>query len=462
MENDQQDDNVKENGNNGNGNSNGNGNPNVNNGGVVPITRECTYQDFVKCQPLNFKGNNGVYQVKYASCILLNGALTWWNYHKRTVRVDAAYAMIWKALMKLMTKKLKGYAIKNAKNKRNFDNNSRDNPFKRQNVNGQNVARAYTVGKNIKRKVYARNMPYCNKCRMHHEGSCTVKCSNYKRVGHMTRDYKAVVAATAQKAQVGNQTGVTCFECGRQGHYRSEYPKLRNQNRENKKRNKTRNNKSRARAYAIRGGGASLDSNVVTGTFLLNNHYASILFYSGAGRIFRLTTFSALLDVIPFTLNCSYAIELADGRILETIVILRGCTLGLLGHPFNISLRPVELGSFDVIISMDWLAKYHSMIICDEKIVRIPYGVEVLIIKGDGCYGVNKSQLTIISYTKPQKDFLEVFPEDLPGLPPTRQVEFQIDLVPSSAPVARSSYRLALSEMQELSTQLQELLTKDL
>ncbi|GJV60150.1 putative reverse transcriptase domain-containing protein [Tanacetum coccineum] len=150
---------------------------------------------------------------------------------------------------------------------------------------------------------------------------------------------------------------------------------------------------------------------------------------------------------------------------------------------------PVELGSFDVIIGMDWLAKYHALIVCDEKVVRIPYGNEVLIIRGDN-YD-SGSKLNIISCTKTQKyiekgcqvylaqvtskkaegkseekrledvpivrEFPEVFPEDLPGLPPARQVEFQIDLVPGAAPVARAPYRLAPAEMQELSTQLQEL-----
>ncbi|GKF26688.1 hypothetical protein Tco_0082582 [Tanacetum coccineum] len=129
----------------------------------------------------------------------------------------------------------------------------------------------------------------------------------------------------------------------------------------------------------------------------------------------------------------------------------------------------VELDSFDVIVGMDWLVKYHTVIVCDEKIVRIPYGDEVLIIEGDGCNGGSKSKLSNISCTKTQKYiqkgcqvylapvmakktddksekkqledvpivryFLEVFPEDLPGLPPSRQVEFQIDLVPC-APVA--------------------------
>ncbi|GKF94792.1 putative reverse transcriptase domain-containing protein, partial [Tanacetum coccineum] len=87
---------------------------------------------------------------------------------------------------------------------------------------------------------------------------------------------------------------------------------------------------------------------------------------------------------------------------------------------------PVELGSFDVIIDMDWLSKYHALIDCAEKIVHFP----------------------------------EVFLEDLSGLPPTQQVEFQIDLMPGVAPVARAPYRLAASEMKELSEQLQELSDK--
>ncbi|GKF08771.1 hypothetical protein Tco_0042995 [Tanacetum coccineum] len=97
--------------------------------------------------------------------------------------------------------KLKGYAIKNAENKRRFDNNPRDNhgqqqPFKRQNVNGQNGARAYAVGNNIERRGYSRALPYRIKFRLHHEGPCTMKCGNCKRVGHITRDYRAAVATT--------------------------------------------------------------------------------------------------------------------------------------------------------------------------------------------------------------------------------------------------------------------------
>ncbi|GJR66003.1 putative reverse transcriptase domain-containing protein [Tanacetum coccineum] len=572
------------NGGNGNGGNGGNGNRNgnhgMNYGGFMPVARECTFQDFLKCKPHNFSGTEGVvgltrwfekmetvfnisncplkYQVKYATCTLQDSALTWWNSHKRTIGVEAAYTMNWVELMKLMTevycprneiqkmetelwnlavkgndltaytqrfqelillctrmvpdeedrverfigglpdniqgnviaanptrlqdairianqlmdKKVQGYAARSAENKRRMESNLRDNrgqqpPFKRQNTSGQNVARAYTAGNN-ERKGYAGPLPYCNKCRLHHEGLCTMRCGNCKKVGHQTRDCRAAIAPNTQRAPVGNQQGIICYECGRPGHFRKDCPKLRNQNRGNQTRNKnenktgnqTRGNKTTARAYAIGGGGTKFQR-----------------------------CHGALLDVTPTTLDTSYVVELADGRISETNIVLRGCTLGLLGHPFDIDLMPVELGSFDVIIGMDWLAKYHALIVCDEKVVRIPYGNEVLIIRGDN-YD-SGSKLNIISCTKTQKyiekgcqvylaqvtskkaedkseerrledvpivrEFPEVFPEELPGLPPTRQVEFQIDLVPGAAPVARAPYRLAPAEMQELSTQLQEL-----
>ncbi|GJU11088.1 putative reverse transcriptase domain-containing protein [Tanacetum coccineum] len=308
----------------------------------------------------------------------------------------------------VMDKKLKSYAIRNTKKKRRLEVNQKDNhgqqpPFKRQNVGGQNVARAYTAGNN-ERRPYNGLFPLCNKCKLYHEGPCTVRCGKCNKVGHLTRDCKVTISTTStQRGQVVNQMVVTCYECGRQGHYRSDCPKLKDQKRGNKTGNKDGIGEARGKAYVLGGGDANPDSNVVTGTFLLNNHYASVLFDSGADRSFVSTTFSTLLDIIPDTLDVSYAVELADGRISENNTILRGCTLVLLGHPFNIDLMPVELGSFDVIIGMDWLSNHHA-----------------------------------------------VFLEDLPGLPPTRQVEFQIDLVPGAAPMAHAPYRLAPSELQEL------------
>ncbi|GJY82472.1 putative reverse transcriptase domain-containing protein [Tanacetum coccineum] len=119
---------------------------------------------------------------------------------------------------------------------------------------------------------------------------------------------------------------------------------------------------------------------------------------------------------------------------------------------------PVELGSFNVIIGMDWLRRCHAVIVCDEKLVRVPYGNETLTFRGNESNDRRESRLTIISCLKAQEYMAKgLFPEDLLGLPLARPVEFQIDLIPGAAPIARAPYRLAPSEMKELSEQLQEL-----
>ncbi|GKA44969.1 putative reverse transcriptase domain-containing protein, partial [Tanacetum coccineum] len=217
------------------------------------------------------------------------------------------------------------------------------------------------------------------------------------------------------------------------GHFKRNCPKLKNNNRGNQ----AGNGGATTKSYAVVNAGKNPDANVVMGTFLLNNHYASILFDTGADRSFVSTAFSSHIDIIPTALDHDYDVKLADGKIIEVNTIIRGCTLNFLNHPFNIDFMPVELGSFDVIIGMDWLVKCHDVIVCDEKIVRIPYGNEILIVCGDG-----------------------IFPEDFSGIPPTRQVKFQIELVPGAAPVARVPYRLAPFEMKKLSDQLQELFEK--
>ncbi|GJU73324.1 putative reverse transcriptase domain-containing protein [Tanacetum coccineum] len=316
-----------------------------------------TGMEFLNCQPLNFKGTKGAVDLA------------------RTVGADAAYAMTWKELMKLIAEMVPEEEDKIKRFIWGLPDNIKGNVTSYSPTRLQesirmrhNVARSHTA-ENNKKKAYAGTLPYYNKCKLHHAGPCTVKCGN-------------------------------CKKYGRQGHYHSDCPKLKNQNHGNL----VGNGKARGRAYALGGGEANQDSNVFMGTFILNNRYTSILFDSGGDRSFVSTTFSSLIDVVPTTLDVSYTVELADGRVVGYDTIIRGCMLNLLNHPFNIDLMLIELGSFNVII--------------------------------------------------------DVFPEDMPGLLLTQQVEFQINLVPGAAPVARSPYRLAPSEMQELSTQLQELSNK--
>nr|GEX37860.1 hypothetical protein [Tanacetum cinerariifolium] len=469
--------------------------------------KECPYTDFLKCQPMSFQGTKGV--VKFASCTLQGSALTWWNSHMRAVRQDVAYAMSWVALKRMiigldllnynhhfqelalmcermfpeeaekveryidglpnmihgsvkaskpqsmqeaikvateiMDKMMLTHAERQAEHKRKLDDTSRNNQHQQQPFKINNVARAYTARPGDKNP-YGGIKPLCPKCNYHHKGSYTQKCTNYRKTGHWARYYK------------------------------SECPKLKNGNQGNR----AGNGNVVARAYAIGTAGTNANSNVVTGTFLLNNRYASVLFDTGVDRSFISTTFSLLIDIIPTTLDHGYDVELANGRIVWVNTLIRGCTLNFLNHPFNIDLMPIEMGSFNIIIGMDWLVKYHAMIVCDEKLVCVCFGDEILIFHGDGSNNGYESRLNIISCTKTQRyllkgcpiflahvttketkdkskekrledvpivqDFPEVFPEDLPVL--------------GAAPVARAPYRLAPSEMKELSDQLKELADK--
>ncbi|GJT61742.1 putative reverse transcriptase domain-containing protein, partial [Tanacetum coccineum] len=316
----------------------------------------------------------------------------------------------------LMDKRVSTMAERQAENKRKLENTSRNNQNQQQQQNKrQNTGRAYTAGSGDK-KPYGGSRPLCSKCNYHHDGPCAPKCYKCNKYGHIARDCTSAGNANNTNNQKGTGSGQkpTCFECGAQGHFRKDCPRMKN-NKGNRG-NQAGNDRAPAKVYVVGNAGANPD-NVVA-----------------------------------------------------------------------------ELGSFDAIIGMDWLAKYQAVIVCAEKIVRIPWRNKTLIIHGDGSTQGNVTRLNIISCTKTQKymekgfpiflahvttkeiedksekkrledvpivqNFPEVFPEDLPGLPPTRQVEFQIDLVPGAAPVARAPYRLAPSEMKELSEQLKELSDK--
>ncbi|GJW99116.1 putative reverse transcriptase domain-containing protein [Tanacetum coccineum] len=437
-------------------------------------TRECTYPDFMKCQPLNFKGTEGVVeltqwikkmetvfrisncsvenQVKFSTCTLLGNDLTWWNSHVRTVGNNVAYAITWTELKKkitdkycprteikkievelwdlkvkgtnvigynqcfqelallcvrmfseesnkieryvdglpdmihgsvveskpktmqeateiateLMDKRIRTFVDRQTENKRKQDNKQQQQPQNKR----QNTGMAYAIGTGGK-KLYGGSKPLRPKYNYHHDGPCAPKCHKYNRVGHLARDCRSPANANTANNQRGTRTGQkpTCYECGAQGHFKRECPKLKNNNNRG---NPAGNVNAPAKVYAVGHAGTNPDSNVMTGTFLLNNRYASILFDTGADRSFVSTAFSPQIDITPTALDHYYDVELADGRIIGLNTILRGCTLNILNHPFNIDLMPVELGSFDAIIGMDWLVKYQAIIVCVEKIVRIP------------------------------------------------------------------------------------------
>ncbi|GJT21296.1 reverse transcriptase domain-containing protein [Tanacetum coccineum] len=259
----------------------------------------------------------------------------------------------------LMDKRVSTMAERQAENKRKFENTSRNNQNQQQQQNKrQNTGQAYTAG-NSDRKSYAGSKPLCSKCNYNHEGPCLPKCSNCKRVGHLAKDCRSRPANANNNNRNNNnnnQKGNGCYECGAQGHFRRNCPKLRN----NDRGNQAGNDRAPAKVYVVGNAGANPD-NVVAGTFLLNNRYAYILFDTGADRSFVSTAFSSQIDITPSTLDHYYDVELADGRIIGLNTILKGCTLNFLNHQFNINLMPVELGSFSLaLIGMDWLANYQK------------------------------------------------------------------------------------------------------
>nr|GEY90410.1 reverse transcriptase domain-containing protein [Tanacetum cinerariifolium] len=218
----------------------------------------------------------------------------------------------------------------------------------------QNTGRVYTAAFGEK-KQYGGSKTLCAKCNYHHDCPCAPKCRNCNKIGHFARDCRNTANTNNANNQRGTGLGqkTTCYECGVQGHFKRECPKLKNNNNHG---NQGGRNNALARVYAVGRVGTDPDVNVVTGMFLLNNRYASVLFDSGADKRFVSTTFSTQINIAPSTLDYCYDVELADGRIIGLNTILRGCTLNLLNHPFNIDLMPVELGSFDAIIGKDWLA----------------------------------------------------------------------------------------------------------
>ncbi|GJR90196.1 putative reverse transcriptase domain-containing protein [Tanacetum coccineum] len=495
-------------------------------GPAAPKLTGCTYVTFMKCDPQPFKGTKGAVglcqwfnklesvfrisdckerdKVKFATATLQGRALTWWNGRIASMGIDAANGTPWTEVRKWMTEefcprsvlqrleqelynlKLKGTDIDGYTNRfhelallcprmvepeqvkvehyiRGFLKNiCGDVTSLRPTGIDEAVCEGDRGGRGDNRRDYNRRQNQ----RRANAGAMTNAAPNDNKVWHKTAACWSL-----------DRKDVTCFNCNEKGHRKRDCPKL-------KKNGQGGNN--RGAVYKLGAVDAQQDPKVVTGTFLLNNRYATALFDSGADKSFVSTNFSTLIDIKPVELDTFYEVELDNGKVVSTNNVLIRCTLNLLNRSFLIDLMVIELGSFDIIIGMDWLSRYDAAILCGEKKVRIPLEGKTLVIEGDR----NNSRLKIVSCIKAQKyiekgcelflaqvtkqelkekrledvlvirDFPEVFPEELPGLPPPRQVKFRINLIPCVAHVAHAPYRLAPSEMKELSKQLQELSEK--
>ncbi|GJW48565.1 putative reverse transcriptase domain-containing protein [Tanacetum coccineum] len=296
--------------------------------------------------------------------------------------------------------------------------------------------------------------PKCTTCNSYHApgGPCCV-CFNCSRPGHLARDCRSV-PRNMNPINARNPTVRACYEYGSTDHGLGSWKQ---------------GNQARGRAFMLGAEEARQDLNIVTGTFTLNNHFATALFDSSADYSFVSTTFIPLLGLEPNDLGFRYEIEIASGQLVEINKVIKGCKLEIKGHVFDIDLIPFGHGSFDVIIGMDWLSNYKAEIICHEKVVRIPLpNGKVLRVVGER--PEEKARLLMSAKASDKKeeeivvvrDFPEVFPDDLSGLPPIREIEFRIELIPGTTPIAKSPYRLTPSELEELSGQLKELQDKEL
>ncbi|KAF5811168.1 putative nucleotidyltransferase, Ribonuclease H [Helianthus annuus] len=314
--------------------------------------------------------------------------------------------------------------------------------------------------------------PLCKVCQKHHFGRCRFEkksqpkaCGICKSSEHRTLECKKLKDAT-------------CYSCNEKGYIKTNCPKIVKKAEDGKKTN--------ARVFQMDVKEAIQNDNVITSTFLINDVFTRVLFDSGADKSFVDDKFCELLKLPVKALNVKYEVELADGTMGTVSTVLDGCVISIRNHSFPLSLLPFKLAGFDVVLGMDWLSHNQAQIVCNQKqvVIKTPSG-EPLTIQGDTRHGlpahvsmlkasrclkkgcvIYMAQVTI-GEEKPRiedipviSEYPEVFPEELPGLPPDRQVEFSIDIIPGAAPIARAPYRLAPTEMKELRTQLDDLLAK--
>ncbi|GKD76951.1 putative reverse transcriptase domain-containing protein, partial [Tanacetum coccineum] len=305
---------------------------------------------------------------------------------------------------------------------------------------------AFATTTNPVRRENVGTAPKCTTCNFHHPPKTPCRtCFNGNRPGHFAKDGR-VVSRNVNPINAGNPISRTCYECGSTDHFKAACPRFNQAQRSGENHQNqvvvvngdqgrgNNGNQACGRAFMLGLEEARQDLNIVTG-------------------------------IEPNDLGFSYEIEIASRQLVEIDKVIKGCKLEIEGHEFDINLIPFGSGSFDVIIGMDWLSNYKAEIICHEKVVRIPLlDRKELRVLGER----PKEKARHLMSAKEQKqeemvvvrDFPKVFPDDLLGLPPSRETKFQIELVPGAISVMKSPYRLAPSEMVELSGQLKELWDK--
>nr|GEX84855.1 hypothetical protein [Tanacetum cinerariifolium] len=406
---------------------------------IASVARECTFADFMKCSPITFYGNKGpvglirrikktkmvftaskcteANKVVFVAATFQDRALTWWNSQNERSCADGAHFNGTEREAdnkKRKWKNFQGGSSSSGGNNNSNRNNNNYNSNRNYNNNHNNNQNQYRNNQNNQRQGNVRAMTNvgnqntneagqkvkCNRCGMQHYGNCPIKCNKYGKIRYKARDCVSKMVATGANAQ----PIVTCYGYEEKGRIKTNCPA----------RNNPRRSGACGQAYALRDGDQNLRPNVVT--------------------------------------DHSCEVKLADGRVVSTNTILKGCALNSVNHLLEIYLMPIELGTFDVIIRMDWLILHDAVIFCGKKEVDVPFKKRTLVVKViEKELAERRLEDVPVIYK-----FLDVFPEDLPRLPPPRQMEFKSELVPGAAHVARAPYRLAPSGMKELAKQLQD------
>nr|XP_043625632.1 uncharacterized protein LOC122597064 [Erigeron canadensis] len=337
--------------------------------------------------------------------------------------------------------------------------------FKRRFNGSSNSEKRFKGGSSFhKGKDDKKIAPWCSVCKALHNGSCsekTKRCDKCGMPGHATSVCK---------------DKTPCYRCQEMGHLIADCPIKKKE--DEKKKDQP---KAKSHAFQMTTDLAKENDEVVSGTFLVNSKPASVLFDLGANKSFVSNLFAPKLEKVTTPFDCSIEVEIANGTISDIRVGYDDCSIEIEGSFFSVQLYPTTLAGFDIVIGIDWLSQNDATIICSQKIVRFSspdgkvisdYGdkkkgsIKIInLMKALNCIRHNKNHFfayvidtrkekSSISNVDVVSEISNVFPDDLPGIPPDHEVTFQIDLVPGATPVAKAPYRLAPTEMKELMSQL--------